>query len=195
MSFGISLQTSPSLAGLGDGDALSFVVGRAREAEAAGVDDIWLNQGLDIDGITFAALLAREIPRVVVGIAVVPMYHHHPVSIAGLAKAAQLAARGRFALGIGLGHKAVVENVFGLSYDRPIGHLRDYLRAVRDLLDTGSTASGSVPRPSPPTRNGSAPGGSSASSPATPAAAGVCITAEAGDRVSGDRARRLTLVA
>jgi F420-dependent oxidoreductase-like protein len=140
MSFGISLQTSPPLAELGDGDALSFVVGRAREAEAAGVDDIWLNQGLDIDGITFAALVAREIPRVVVGIAVVPMYHHHPVSIAGLAKAAQLAARGRFALGIGLGHKAVVENVFGLSYDRPIGHLRDYLRAVRDLLDTGSTA-------------------------------------------------------
>jgi hypothetical protein len=35
MSFGISLQTSPPLTELGDGDALSFVVGRAREAEAA----------------------------------------------------------------------------------------------------------------------------------------------------------------
>jgi alkanesulfonate monooxygenase SsuD/methylene tetrahydromethanopterin reductase-like flavin-dependent oxidoreductase (luciferase family) len=63
MSFGISLQTSPPLEELGDGDALSFVFERAREAEAAGVDDIWLNQGLDIDGITFAALVAREIPR------------------------------------------------------------------------------------------------------------------------------------
>jgi F420-dependent oxidoreductase-like protein len=140
MSFGISLQTSPSLEALGDSDALSFVIDRAREAEAAGVDDIWLNQGLDIDGITFAALVAREIPRVVVGVAVVPMYHHHPIAIAGLARAAQLAARGRFALGIGLGHKAVVEGVFGLPYDRPVGHLRDYLRAVRELLDAGSTA-------------------------------------------------------
>jgi F420-dependent oxidoreductase-like protein len=68
------------------------------------------------------------------------MYHHRPISIAGLAKAAQLAAGGRFALGIGLGHKAVVENVFGLPYDRPIRHLRDYLRAVRELLDSGSAA-------------------------------------------------------
>jgi F420-dependent oxidoreductase-like protein len=140
MSFGISLQTSPPLEALGGSDALSFVIERASEAEAAGVDDIWLNQGLDIDGITFAALVAREIPRVIVGIAVVPMYHHHPIAIAGQAKAAQLAARGRFALGIGLGHKAQVEDVFGLPFDRPVRHLRDYLRAVRELLDTGSAA-------------------------------------------------------
>jgi alkanesulfonate monooxygenase SsuD/methylene tetrahydromethanopterin reductase-like flavin-dependent oxidoreductase (luciferase family) len=114
MSFGISLQTSPSLEALGDSDALSFVVERAREAEAAGVDDIWLNQGLDIDGITFAALVAREVPRVIVGIAVVPMYYHHPISIAGLAKAAQLAARGRFARGIG--HRRQVHAPIFLSF-------------------------------------------------------------------------------
>ena len=79
---------------MGGADALSFVTERAREAEAAGVDDIWLNQGLDIDAITVAALVAREVPRIIVGTAVVPMYPRHPVTLAGQAKAAQLAARG-----------------------------------------------------------------------------------------------------
>jgi alkanesulfonate monooxygenase SsuD/methylene tetrahydromethanopterin reductase-like flavin-dependent oxidoreductase (luciferase family) len=31
-----------------------------------------------------------------------------------------------------------VEGVFGVPFDRPIGHLRDYLRALRSLLDTGT---------------------------------------------------------
>jgi F420-dependent oxidoreductase-like protein len=138
MSFGISLQTSAPAPALGGADALSFAIERAREAEAAGVDDIWLNQGLDLDGITVAALVAREVPRVIVGIAAVPMYPRHPVMLASQAKAAQLAAGGRFALGIGLGHKAQVEGVFGVPFDRPIRHLRDYLRIVRSLLDTGT---------------------------------------------------------
>ncbi len=140
MSFGISLATSPPESALKGTDAVSFVTERAREAEAAGVDDIWLNQGLDLDAVTVAALVAREVPRVVIGTAVVPMYYRHPVALAGQAKAAQLAARGRFALGIGLGHPGPVESVFGLPFDRPIRHLRDYLRALRSLLDTGTAA-------------------------------------------------------
>src|ERR1700678_1195037 len=138
MSFGISLSTSPSASALGDADALSYVIERAREAEAAGVDDIWLNQGLDIDSVTVAALVAQAVPRVIVGTAVVPMYPRHPVVLAGQAKAAQLAARGPFALGIGLGHRGQVEGVFGVPFDRPIGHLRDYLRVLRSVLDTGT---------------------------------------------------------
>jgi F420-dependent oxidoreductase-like protein len=140
MTFGISLQTSPSASVLGGADALSFVTERAREAEAAGVDDIWLNQGLDLDAITVAALVAARVPRIIVGTAVVPMYPRHPVTLASQAKAAQLAAGGRFALGIGLGHQAQVEGVFGVPFDRPVGHRRDYPRALRALLDTGTAA-------------------------------------------------------
>jgi F420-dependent oxidoreductase-like protein len=33
-----------------------------------------------------------------------------------------------------------VEGVFGVPFDRPIRHLRDYLRALRSLLDTGTAA-------------------------------------------------------
>lgn len=78
MSYGISLQTSLPASALDGADALSFVTERAREAEAAGVDDIWLNQGLDLDAITIAALVARDVPRIIVGTAAVPMYPSIP---------------------------------------------------------------------------------------------------------------------
>jgi hypothetical protein len=123
MSFGISLQSSPPASVLGGTDPLSYVIERADEAEAAGADDSWLNQGLDIDAITVAALVAREVPRIIVGTAAVPMYPRHPIMLASQAKGAQLAARGRFALGIGLGSKAPVEGVFGVPFDRLVGRV------------------------------------------------------------------------
>jgi F420-dependent oxidoreductase-like protein len=140
MSYGISLATSPPPAALGGTDAITHAIERAREAEAAGVDDIWFNQGLDSDAVAVSALVAREVPRIVIGTAVVPMYYRHPVTLAGLAKVAQLASGGRFALGIGLGHQAQVEGVFGVPFDHPIRYLRDYLQALRSLLDTGTAA-------------------------------------------------------
>jgi F420-dependent oxidoreductase-like protein len=43
------------------------------------------------------------------------------------------ASGGRFTLGIGLSHKIVVENMFGLSYDKPVRHLREYLSVLMPL--------------------------------------------------------------
>ena len=39
----------------------------------------------------------------------------------------------RFTLGIGLSHKVVIENMFGLSYDKPVRHLREYLSVLMPL--------------------------------------------------------------
>ena len=43
------------------------------------------------------------------------------------------ASGGRFTLGIGLSHKIVIENMFGLSFDRPVRHLREYLSVLMPL--------------------------------------------------------------
>ena len=37
-----------------------------------------------------------------------------------------LASGGRFVLGIGLSHQIVIENMFGLSFDKPVRHIREY---------------------------------------------------------------------
>ena len=40
-------------------------------------------------------------------------------------------AKGRFTLGIGLSHKVVIEDMYGLSFDRPAKIMREYLATAR----------------------------------------------------------------
>jgi 5,10-methylenetetrahydromethanopterin reductase len=41
---------------------------------------------------------------------------------------------GRLVLGIGLSHQPVIENMFGLSFDKPVRHMREYLEVLAPLL-------------------------------------------------------------
>ena len=42
-----------------------------------------------------------------------------------------------FLLGIGLSHAVVVEGMWGLSYARPLAHMREYLAVLAPLIRTG----------------------------------------------------------
>lgn len=134
MGLGISLHTGATPIG----DTLRMILERAHEAADAGVDSIWLSQGVDIDAITVAALIGREVPGIGIGTAAVPMYPRHPLVTAAQARTAQIATDGRFRLGIGLGTRAGIESTFGVPFERPIRHLRDYLRVLRSVFETGT---------------------------------------------------------
>ena len=47
----------------------------------------------------------------------------------------QAATGGRLTLGIGLSHQMVIENVFGLSFEKPARHMREYLSILIPVLD------------------------------------------------------------
>ena len=49
------------------------------------------------------------------------------------------ASNGRFTLGIGLSHQIVIENMLGMSYDKPARHMREYLEVLMPLV-RGETA-------------------------------------------------------
>jgi F420-dependent oxidoreductase-like protein len=49
----------------------------------------------------------------------------------------QAATDGRFNLGIGLSHAPVVEGMWGLSYDKPAVHMREYLSVLLPLVREG----------------------------------------------------------
>src|SRR5699024_2407071 len=51
------------------------------------------------------------------------------------------ASGGRLALGIGLSHQMVIEDMYGYSFDRPVRHMREYLDALVPLLDGEEAAS------------------------------------------------------
>ena len=118
----------------GTSNDLDSVISKAKEAEAAGLDNVWLANVFSFDASTTLALIGRETERIGLGTAVTPTYPRHPTAIAQQALTTQAAAPGRFTLGIGLSHKLVIEDMLGLSYERRAAHMREYLEVLMPLV-------------------------------------------------------------
>jgi F420-dependent oxidoreductase-like protein len=114
------------------------VVDGARRAEADGFDSFWVPQIFGLDALTALAVVAREVPRIELGTSVVPTYPRHPMALAQQALTVNSIADGRLTLGIGLSHQPVVEGMWGIPFDKPVRHMREYLSAMMPLLEHGS---------------------------------------------------------
>ena len=111
------------------------VVDGARRAESHGFDSFWIPQIFGHDALTALAITGREVPRIELGTSVVPTYPRHPMMLAQQALSTNAAGGGRLTLGIGLSHQIVVEHMWGLSFDKPVRHMREYLSVLMPLLD------------------------------------------------------------
>ncbi|NRA03282.1 MAG: LLM class F420-dependent oxidoreductase [Myxococcales bacterium] len=118
----------------GPDGTLDGLVARAKDLEARGFHSVWMANIFGIDAITAQAVVGRETERIELGTAVVPTYPRHPVAIAQQALTTQAASGGRFVLGIGLSHQIVIENMFGISYEKPARHMREYMEVLAPLL-------------------------------------------------------------
>ena len=101
----------------------------------AGIQTAWASQIFGYDALTALAAIGREVSGIDLGTAVVPTYPRHPVMLAGQALTVQAATGGRLTLGIGLSHQVVIENVFGLPFEKPARHMREYLSILIPLLE------------------------------------------------------------
>ncbi len=117
----------------GTNNTLDDIIDIARGVEAAGLDNVWLANIFSFDAITTLALMGREVPRIGFGTAVTPTYPRHPTAIAQQALTTAAATDNRFTLGIGLSHKLVIEDMLGMSYDKPAKHMREYLSVLMPL--------------------------------------------------------------
>lgn len=117
------------------------VVESARTAAEQGFSTYWIPQIFGYDALTLLAVVGRETapeqgqPGIELGTSVVPTYPRHPAMLAAQALTTQLAADGRLTLGIGLSHQPVIEHMFGINFDKPVRHLREYLEILMPLLD------------------------------------------------------------
>lgn len=132
--------------GIGIGDAVGSVgdiealLGQFTRAEADGFDSAWVANIFGVDAIMLCALAGRVTKRLELATGVVPTYPRHPTAMAQQALTASFASGGRFTLGIGLSHKVVIENMFGLDYSKPIRHMREYLSVLDPLLHARAAA-------------------------------------------------------
>ena len=111
------------------------MVAEARRAEADGFASYWAPQIFGHDALTALAVIGREVPRIELGTSVVPTYPRHPMMMAQQALTVNAAAGGRLCLGIGLSHQIVVESMWGMSFDKPVRHMREYLEVMMPLLE------------------------------------------------------------
>src|SRR5687767_256698 len=117
------------------GTTIDQVVARAHAAEEAGFHSGWVANIFGLDAMTAIAVAGREVPRIELGSAVVPSYSRHPYYMAQQAMTTQAACGGRFVLGIGLSHKIVIENILGMSFDKPTQHMEEYLNVLMPVLE------------------------------------------------------------
>ncbi len=109
-----------------------------REAEAAGVEQLWMTQTpVSVDSLTVYAVALAQTSRVRLGTSIVPTYPRHPLALAQQAATATAFGPGRLRLGIGPSHRPAIESTYGLKMEAPLGHLREYVAILRAALWEG----------------------------------------------------------
>jgi F420-dependent oxidoreductase-like protein len=103
----------------------------ARWAEEAGLASIWVPQVPDdFDALTAAAIVGAATTRIEIGTAVVPIQPRHPIALAQQALSVQAVCGGRLSLGLGVSHHWIIEEMFGLRYERQALTMRCYLEVL-----------------------------------------------------------------
>ncbi len=113
----------------------STAISRIREAEQAGIRQVWMTQSLDT--LTLYAAAATQTTRVRLGTSIVPVYPRHPLMMALQAATINDLAPGRLRLGVGSSHRHIIEDIYGLAMPSPLSYLREYVEVMRQGLWEG----------------------------------------------------------
>ena len=115
---------------------------QVQEANTLGYSTFWTPQIFNLDALTALAVIAESVEGIRLGTSVIPTYPRHPMMLAQQALTVNQVSNGRLDLGIGLSHKPVVEGMWGISFDAPVGHMSDYLQFLMALLHDGTISYG-----------------------------------------------------
>src|SRR6202451_2160559 len=129
MRIGMSL-TEPAGPG-----AFTALREQLQQAADDGFSSAWMSNIFGVDALTALAVTGSQVDGIELGTAVVPTYPRHPAVLAQQALTVSLALGGRLALGIGLSHRIVIEDMYGYSFERPARHMSEYPSILLPLLD------------------------------------------------------------
>jgi F420-dependent oxidoreductase-like protein len=101
------------------------------EAERIGIDECWSMEAWGLDAMTPLAYLAGHTSRIRLGTGIAQISARVPAMTAMTAMTLAAMSGDRFSLGLGVSGPQVVEGLHGVSFDRPLTRLREYM----DILD------------------------------------------------------------
>src|ERR1700729_2178635 len=115
--------------------ALGKLTDQLRRTADDGFASFWMSNIFGLDALTALAVAGSQVPGIELGTAVVPTYPRHPAALAQQALTVAAATGGRPALGIGLSHKIVIEDMYGYAFSRPVRHMKESLAVLLPLLN------------------------------------------------------------
>ena len=112
----------------------------ARWAEESGLSTVWIPQIPDeFDALTAATVVATQTSGIEIGTAVVPVQPRHPIALVQQILSVQAVCQGRLAVGLGVSHHWVIDEMLGLPYEQPVATMRAYLDVLDQALDGPGT--------------------------------------------------------
>ena len=127
---------------LSPGADLGAGIELAGRADALGYDSVWVTHGVGRDSFLVLAAYGAVAPRARLGVGVLPIYPRHPVATAQAALTLSEQTGGRYLLGLGVSHKASMEQQLGLRLDDPLGVMREYVAVLRGAFGDGARFEG-----------------------------------------------------
>lgn len=113
----------------------SAVARIARQSEDLGYDGVWVSE-IRHDPFVGLAMAAQVTSRIMLRTGLAVAFARNPMTMATLANDVQLAAAGRFCLGLGTQIKAHIMRRFSMPWGRPVAQMREYVAALRTIWDS-----------------------------------------------------------
>ncbi len=105
-------------------------------AERAGIQCAWLTSGgAAPDPLAVFAAAALKTEHILFGTSIIPTFPRHPLAVIQGAMVVDALAPGRLRLGVGPSHQPTIEGTWGIPFERPLEHLREYLLILRAALN------------------------------------------------------------
>jgi F420-dependent oxidoreductase-like protein len=127
---------------LSPGGDLAAGVDLARRADAIGYDSVWVTHGGGRDSFLVLAAYGAVTSRARLGVGVLPIYPRHPIATAQAALTLSEQTAGRYILGLGVSHRASMEQQLGLRLADPLGVMREYVDVLRGAFGDGARFDG-----------------------------------------------------
>lgn len=109
----------------------------ARTADQAGFDSLWMSDYKSGDPFSVLAACAVVTERILLAPGVTVVFNRAPTTLAMAAASVDTISKGRFILGIGQGHRAIVEEENGLAFDHATERMVEYTAIIRALIRDG----------------------------------------------------------
>ncbi|MFM8353667.1 MAG: LLM class flavin-dependent oxidoreductase [Gammaproteobacteria bacterium] len=108
-------------------------------AEAAGIDVAWMTcGGVAPDPLAVFSAAALRTHTIGFGTCIIPTFPRHPLALAQAAIVVDSLAPGRLRLGVGPSHEPAIRATWGLDFERPLEHLREYVTILNAAFQTGT---------------------------------------------------------